>query len=183
MDDSVLIAAAQRGDDKALAQLLHRHYPFVYKYLLKITLSPDLAEEIAQETMLRCIEKIGTYRDKSKFTSWLATIAGRLYADHLRKERRERRWLLRQSAERDAELRAERQAEWRSKLSGSPWKETLRALARLAPEARIAVVMKYYYGYSIAEIAEMTGVPEGTAKSRIHHAIRKLREELSEDER
>lgn len=172
MDELELIAAAKRGDDRALAMLLHKHYEFVAKYLMKITLSPPLAEELAQETMLRCIEKLDTYRDKSKFSSWLITIAGRLYIDHLRKAKREKRWLERQGAE--------RRIEWQAKLAGDSWTETLQALGRLPPEMRIAVVMKHYYGYAVAEIAEMTSVPEGTVKSRIHHGIRKLREELKD---
>lgn len=56
-----MISQAQRGDAAALAVLLREHYPFLYKYLIKATLDPLLAEEIAQDTMVRCMEKIGTY--------------------------------------------------------------------------------------------------------------------------
>lgn len=175
MDEFDLIAKAKKGDDRALASLLQQHYPFVKKYMIKITLDPALAEELTQETMLRGIERLQTYRDKSKFSSWLVTIANRLYIDHFRKMRRDRRLL-------ETE-RAMRRIEWHVRRGGEAGPEMLQALGRLPPEQRAAVVMKHYYGYTLKEIAAMTEVPEGTVKSRIHHAIAALRREWTTDER
>ncbi len=174
MDELELTSLARGGDARALAMLLQRHYDFVRKYLLKITLSPHLAEELTQETMLRCIEKIHTYQDKSKFSSWMMTIATRLYIDQLRRGRREQQWM--------ASHRWEQQWHWQVKQSDHALPELLQALGMLPPEQRAAVVMKHYYGYEIQEIAKMMDVPEGTVKSRIHHGLHKLRKELSEDE-
>jgi RNA polymerase sigma-70 factor (ECF subfamily) len=82
------------------------------------------------------------------------------------------------------EQRTQRHIEWQGKVNGGgTWTETLQALGRLTPELRMAVVMKHYYGFSIKEIAEMTGVPEGTVKSRIYNGIQMLRKELKDDER
>lgn len=59
------------------------------KYLIKITLHPQLAEDIAQDTMVKCIEKISLYNGSSKFSSWLITIATNLFIDQTRKQKRE----------------------------------------------------------------------------------------------
>ena len=174
MDELSLITEAKKGDQRALAMLLQKHYAFVKNYLLKLTLSPSLAEDLTQETVLRCIRKLHLYQDKSKFSSWMITIAGRLYIDYTRKQKREKRWLEGEQARRHIRFQAER--------SGHSWPELLEALGGLSPDMRMAVVMKHYYGYTIEEIADIVGVPEGTVKSRIHHAVRRLREELTLDE-
>lgn len=174
MNEPDLIAKAKQGDDRALALLLQQHYPFVKKYMLKVTLDPALADELTQETMLRSIERLQTYRNRSKFSSWLITIANRLYIDHFRRMRREQRWL-------ETE-RAARRIEWHVRRGGGDGPELMQALGRLPPEQRVAVVMKHYYGYSLKEIAAMTEVPEGTVKSRIHLAIAALRKEWTADE-
>ncbi|MEI0737713.1 sigma-70 family RNA polymerase sigma factor [Paenibacillus sp. JTLBN-2024] len=62
------------------------------KYLVKMTMNPAMAEDLAQETMLRCIEKIHLYNGKSKFSSWLITLATRIYIDQMRRTRVEKHW-------------------------------------------------------------------------------------------
>lgn len=86
------IKLAQQGDASALALLLREHYSFLYKYLIKVTMDPLLAEELAQDTMVRCMEKIRSYDGSSSFSSWLITIATRLYIDRKRRWKREAEW-------------------------------------------------------------------------------------------
>jgi RNA polymerase sigma-70 factor (ECF subfamily) len=170
MEEQQWIRQAKRGDADALARLLHKHYPFLVKVMTKITLNPDLAEDLAQETMARCIEKIHLYRDQSKFSSWLVTIATRLYLDQCRQNKRKRRWL--QEEQYLAQWR------WQAEESREDWIDVLDALAQVNQEARLCVILKHYYGYSYDEIATMTGIPAGTVKSRVHHAIAQVRKEL-----
>lgn len=89
MEEKDLIISAKRGDQLAFAMLFKNNYPFLVKYLIKITMNPDAAEELAQETMAKCVEKIGLFNGKSKFSSWLITIATNLYIDQKRKSKRE----------------------------------------------------------------------------------------------
>ena len=74
MDDKDLIQQAKNGDTLALSKLLEQNYSFLVKYLMKITLHPQIAEDLTQETMMKSIEKIQLYNGKSKFSSWLITI-------------------------------------------------------------------------------------------------------------
>ncbi len=163
------IASAKRGDPEALSELLHTHYPFLLAYLKKITLDPHLAEDLAQDTFIRCIHKIRTYDERSKFSSWLITIGTRLYIDEWRKRKREHAW-------REQEQALQR-IRWQAMQRGEEWPDLLDALGRLSVEARSAIVLKHYYGFSLEEIASMTDVPVGTVKSRIHNGIQSLRKE------
>lgn len=173
MDERLLIDKAKRGDNDALSTLLRANYSFLYRYLLKITLNPHQAEDLAQETMVRCISRLGTYKaERSKFSSWLITIGSRLYIDELRKRRREVPDM--------PEEQGTRQLAWQVASHGDDWPDVLDALRRLSREMRTAVVLKHYYGYSQDEIATMTGVSVGTVKSRIHNGVRLLRKELRE---
>lgn len=166
-----LISKARRGDRAALSELLQTHYVFLVKYLIKITMQPQLAEDLAQETMLRCMEKIHLYNGQSKFSSWLITIATRQYIDSLRRKKREVLW---QEKERGL-----RKLRWQAACADSEWPEVLDALAELPESVRMPVVLKHYYGYAYEEIADMLGIPTGTVKSRIHNGLNTLRKELS----
>ncbi|MDF2722945.1 MAG: polymerase sigma factor SigY [Paenibacillus sp.] len=170
MDEREWIKRAQRGDSAALAQLLRQHYPFLLKYMTKITFQPVLAEDLTQEAMMRCIEKIRLYNFSSKFSSWLITIGTNLYIDHQRKQKRERDW-------QDQE-QAFRQIKWHAQQMGEEWSDMLDAFARMADEVRVPIILKHYYGYAYEEIAEMMNIAAGTVKSRIHNGIKSLRKEL-----
>ena len=66
-----LIKSAKEGDHLAFACIFKENYPFLVKYLIKITMNPDIAEELAQDTMAKCIQKIHLYNGQSKFSTWL----------------------------------------------------------------------------------------------------------------
>lgn len=169
-----LIERAVKGDSEALSILLKKHYTFLFKYLIKVTMNPALAEDLTQETMIRCIERIGTYNGKSRFSSWLITIGTNLYIDELRRKKRERRlW---------EQQRGLRQIHWQAARLDEDWPPVLDALGQLPSAIRVSVILKHYYGYSYPEIAQMTSVPEGTVKSRVHHGLKRLREELTADD-
>ncbi|WP_254776959.1 RNA polymerase sigma factor SigY [Paenibacillus sp. yr247] len=169
MEEHELIRQAMRGDNTALSQLLQQHYDFVYKYLLKITLNPSISEDITQETVIRCIEKIKLYNGKSKFSSWLMTIATHLLIDQGRRRKREKLW---QEQEQISRLK------WQTGSQNEVWPDVLNSLAKLPQESRIPVILKHYYGYTYEEIGQMLSIAEGTVKSRVHHALKQLRKEL-----
>ncbi|QWU15482.1 RNA polymerase sigma-70 factor, ECF subfamily [Paenibacillus sophorae] len=173
-EESQIIRKAQRGDRLALAQLLQHHYAFIYKYLLKLTMDPALAEDVTQDTIVRCMEKIALYNGSSSFSSWMITIATRLYIDRMRRRNREEEWIRREQG-----IRSIR---WRFEAQGEEWSDVLDALSRVPLPQRIALLLKHYYGYSYGEIGRILGIPEGTAKSRAAYGLRQLREELKEDD-
>lgn len=172
MDETKLIALAQQGDRGALAKLLQQHYSFLAKYLLKITLNPHLAEDLTQETMLRAIEKIRLYNGSSAFSSWLMTIATRLYIDGMRRKKRERAW------QQEAQAQALRKLKWQADWKGQAWPEVLDVLAGLPEEVRVPIILRHYYHYTYREIGKMLDLREGTVKSRIYNGLNMIRKEL-----
>ncbi|WP_409342491.1 RNA polymerase sigma factor SigY [Paenibacillus sp. MBLB4367] len=169
-EEQALIRQAQKGDHQALAALLHKHYSFLVHVLIKITLQPHLAEDLAQDTMLKCMEKIKLYNGQSKFSTWLVTIATRLYIDSLRRKKREQALL--------AEEHSLRKLKWQAHGRGDEWPEVLDALGELPNDFRMPIILKHYYGYTYDEIGAMLDIPSGTVKSRIHSGIQTLRKEL-----
>ncbi|QHT62903.1 RNA polymerase sigma factor SigY [Paenibacillus lycopersici] len=173
-EDEHLIARAVRGDDEALASLLRSHYGMLYKYMLKITMNKAMAEDLVQDTMLRAIERIGSFQRKSKFSTWLIAIATRRYIDEMRKEKRLRRWQTEQQALQGIRFQAA--------LRQQDWPDALDALGGLSYDMRVPILLKHYYGYGYEEIAAWMDIPVGTVKSRLHNGLIKLKKELQNDE-
>lgn len=174
LDEKVLIEKAIQGDGQSLATLLRSNYSFLYKYVVKLTLQPILAEDITQETMLTCIEKIHLFQGKSKFSSWMLSIATNLYTDMLRKGKREQNW-----KKGEQSLHAVR---WENRNTDFYWSEKLESITTLSYEIRVPILLRHYYGYTYEEISEIVHIPIGTVKSRIHNGLTKLRKEWMADE-
>ncbi|MCX7746767.1 MAG: RNA polymerase sigma factor SigY [Clostridia bacterium] len=174
MEDQ-LVVKAKKGDQEALAELLYNNYEMVYRYLIKFTLNVNLAEDLVQEAMMKAIEKIELFDDqKSKFSTWLVTIAQNTYIDSLRRKKNEQK-----AALGDVVLRG-----FQKEFQGydDAWNRVLDALADLSEEIRLPIILKHYYGYSLEEIAKTMKIPLGTVKSRIHNGLKALKKELDENE-
>nr|WP_263328446.1 RNA polymerase sigma factor SigY [Neobacillus sp. Marseille-Q6967] len=169
-----LIKSAKEGDHLSFAMLFKENYPFLVKYLMKITMNPDIAEELAQETMAKCVQKIQLYNGQSKFSTWLISIATNTYIDQCRKQKREKSW--------KGQEEAFRKLKWHFDSRNEEWNDALEALGRLKEDVRVPIVLKHYYGYSYDEIGEWMRVSPGTVKSRIHNGIKTVRRELKLDE-
>jgi len=77
---------------------------------------------------------------------------------------------------------AVRQLRYQMESSNMEWSAVLELLSELSYEQRTPIVLKYYYGYQVNEIAEMLNVQAGTIKSRMHYGLEKLRKEWKQDE-
>jgi RNA polymerase sigma-70 factor, ECF subfamily len=173
MTEKDWIQKAKTGDHAAFAFLFKEYYPFLVKYLIKVTMNRDVAEELAQDTFAKCVEKIHQYNGKAKFSTWLITIATNRIIDLQRKKKKE---TLFQKEEINT-----RKLQWQVESRNEEWNDVLAALAKLADEVRLPIVLKHYYGYSYEEIATIVKLPEGTVKSRVYYGIQELRKELKID--
>ena len=173
MDERELVRAAKKGDDQALGELFQQSYPFLLKYLMKLTFSVDQAEELAQETFAKAIGKLPDFRGTSKFSTWLISIGTRLYIDLKRRQKREAEWFKQQSV---------RNLKWNVQSTNEVWDDVMEVLGMLPDELRIPVILKHYYGFSYTEIGKIMGMPEGTAKSRVHKGIDTIRKGMIEVE-
>ncbi|KIL53206.1 sigma-70 family RNA polymerase sigma factor [Jeotgalibacillus campisalis] len=165
-----LIQQAIAGNDESLAMLLHEHYQFLFLYLLKLTLYPSEAEELTQDTIVRCIERFHQYNPKkAAFTTWMIQIGTNLWLDKKRRKKREKQYMNKQ------------QLSWKiGQREDEQWLIITEALKTLKDTYRIPVILKHYYGYSYEEISLICRVPIGTVKSRLNSGLKKLREELGD---
>ncbi|MCQ6266909.1 RNA polymerase sigma factor SigY [Fictibacillus sp. WQ 8-8] len=174
MEEKDLVKKAKKGDQHSLSLLLQQNYSILFHYVLKITMNRSTAEDLVQETMLKCIQKIGLYEGKSKFSSWLISIASHLYIDQFRRKKTEQKY--------QEHEQASRNLKWKAAFINEEWNEVLDAVSLLNEETRTPLILKHYYGYTYDEIGNMLNIPAGTVKSRVHTGLRFIRKELAESE-
>jgi RNA polymerase sigma-70 factor (ECF subfamily) len=172
--DDVLLRQIRRGDEAALATLYDRYAGFVFAVALRIVGDRDLAEEILQDTFLRCWHGIETYQpERGRVAGWLAGIARHRAIDLLRGRQHQARL---------------RERDTLSEAAQRPAPETtdlmlLReavnaALAELTTGERHVLELAYYGGLTQTEIARQVGQPLGTVKTRTRAALDRLRTTL-----
>jgi RNA polymerase sigma factor (sigma-70 family) len=138
-----------------------------------------MAEDLMQETFLRMVRKIGEYEHRGKFEAWIFRIAANLARDHARRARR-RGQLATLDADGDdvraAEPADRQQQEPGRRLMQQEASERLDAcLQRLTDAEREIILLRHFSGLSFREIADLLGVPLGTALARAHRALARLR--------
>lgn len=170
MDEKALIKASQKGDKQAFEDLIRLFYPYVSKFLMKMTRDGPLSEDLTQETFLKMIRNIDRYDPggSAEFGTWLITIAKNCYVDHMRRNR-----IIPMDIE---ELQLEDSHSLSvDVLRKMEYEDVLRAIEALPEEQGIAIRLKYEQDMTLAEIAEHFGVAQKTIKSRIHDGTVKLR--------
>ena len=174
--EELLVKKIQAGDEEALAELLHIHYAFLYRYVLKMTMDAVVAEEIVQDTMLKAYLHMKQFNGKGRFTTWLMTIATRTYVDSLRKKKRDS-WLFRKAADEHNQL-----LKWQIESKNQEFDEVMEVIQKLDAIYRIPLLLKHYYGFSYLEIGQMMMIKEGTVKSRVHKSLNMVRKEINKYE-
>ena len=169
-----LVEAAARGDHEAFEVLATSAGDRLYAVARLILRSTDLAEDAVQEALVRAWQQLPSLRDPDKFDAWLYRLVVNACADQ---GRQLKRW--------SQQLRPLPLAASTNDETGSvaDREQLERGFGRLKPEQRAVVVLHYYSGFSTAEIARMLGIPEGTARSRLHYATEAMRAALQADAR
>lgn len=165
--DAQLLIRIADEDRGAFRLLFERHGDRVYRFALSLTRSPDLAEEVLQETMMAVWKGAKRFKGRSKVTTWLLGIAKNQAYNLLRMEERGKR--LPDATDHVPDPAGEAQMSVRVE----------RALDTLPEAQREVLHLVFYENLTVRETAELLGVPEGTVKSRMHHARRKLAKELT----
>lgn len=186
MDD--LLRRAGRHDPEALSRLVELYSPRVFGLLHRLTADRDAAEDLLQETFLRVVRTIGRYEHVGKFEPWLFRIAANLARDRGR-QRGRRAAPQALDAAACAGGRAATAPDTaggedpRQRLVRDEARERLAAgLERLSDVEREIVLLRYFSELPFREIAELLGIPLGTALARAHRALKHLRTALAEDE-
>jgi RNA polymerase sigma-70 factor (ECF subfamily) len=159
--DADLVAATHGGERGAYAALIHRHTGRVFAVCLGILGNVPEAEDIAQETFMRGLTEIKKLREGDRFAQWITQIARNLCRDDL-KTRRRRRELLKENP---VEFRRE----------SEDFSDLYRAMEQLPEKDRMSIALYYLDGHTISSVAEVLGVNEGAAYTRLSRARRVLR--------
>ena len=172
-DEQALITGVLAGDRLAARALYDLHVQRVYRVVFRLVGDPEQAEECTQDTFVKAFAQLDRFRGESSLSTWLHAIAVSMGLSALR--RRKRRF------QREADLEEASQLSAGEPGSSEPdLKERLRqAIDGLPEKLRVTVVLHDIEGFTHAEIARMTGVPEGTCKTRLMGGRAKLREALA----
>lgn len=176
-----LIEKAARGDKAAAERLIKGHQASLYAYLLRLSGRPEMAEDIAQDAFVRVLMHLDRFDPRYRFSTWLFTIAKRLYVNANQKLQPRYdsevvgAWKGADNLPQTAAMSTESKAGARDALQG--------ALDELNEEQREIVLLFHQQGWSIAMIAQHKCMPEGTIKSHLHRARQKMRRVIDLSER
>lgn len=185
--DQEIVALARGGEETAYRELVRRYERPLFSLLYRMVRDRELAEDLAQETFVKALNAIESYRPEFKFSSWIFKIANNAAIDHLR--RRELDTLsLEGSPHAETPEAVEATALQIGDRQESPLDEVEArelggeieaAIAKLRPEYRSCILLRHVEGRAYEEIAEILGLPLGTVKTYIHRARNELRRELA----
>jgi RNA polymerase sigma factor (sigma-70 family) len=177
LEDGALLARVSEGDEAAIEQLYQRYGGACYALARRILDDAQLAEDVVQQVFLALWKGKGYDSARGAVSTWLLSITHHKSIDTLRREGNRRRRLASEHAllELAASGPGPEDAAWAQMRA----ERTREALRELPPEQREVLLLAYYGGYTQREIADLTGLPLGTVKSRTLAAMRRLREHLS----
>ncbi len=166
----LLVTLVQGGDRRAAERLVACWQPRLIRTACRQLRNPEQAGDAVQETWRAVFEGLARLSDPARFPGWVFGILHRKCVDRIRDESRRRNT----AAESNPSL----------SMTVSGGEDSLaiaQAIDALSPDHRIAALLFFGEGLTLSEIAAATGVPTGTAKSRIFHARRRLQAALSGD--
>ena len=165
------------SQDASLAQEFERRLAdcptLAYRVALGVLRNTAEAEDVAQEAMLRAYRNFHRLRDRERFRSWLVRTTWRLALDRIRAASRRQRRELAAFADNQREDAVENTV-----LVRDFEHHVANALGELPEKLRLVMTLAAIQGYNTGEVAKLTGLPEGTVKSRLFLARKKLVESL-----
>lgn len=179
-DEAEILSSAIGGRASALAALVERYQGLVFRFLLSKTGDSDLASDLTQETFLKALRGLKSYRGQGAFRVWLLGIARNEFLSDLRRRSRRREDRL------DGSVTALRMVDPTPLVEqqfavDEAAERVSRLIAQLPEKQRTSVWLRLYDGLSFREIGEATGSSEGAARVNYFHAVRKLREWMDHD--
>ncbi len=187
LTDQEVVLLARGGREAAYRELVRRYERPVFALLYRMVRDRELAEDLAQETFIKALNAIESYRPEFKFSSWIFKIANNAAIDHLRRRELDTLSLdgsphaetpeamqataLQIGARQESPLDAVEARELGGAIEA--------AIGRLRPEYRSCILLRHVEGRAYEEIAEILNLPLGTVKTYIHRARNELRLSLA----
>jgi RNA polymerase sigma-70 factor (ECF subfamily) len=183
LTDQEVVLLARSGREPAYRELVRRYERPIFALLYRMVRDRELAEDLAQETFVKALNAIESYRPEFKFSSWIFKIANNAAIDHLRRRELDTLSLdgsphaetpeamqataLQIGARQESPLDAVEARELGGAIEA--------AIGSLRPEYRSCILLRHVEGRAYEEIAEILDLPLGTVKTYIHRARNELR--------
>lgn len=173
MNEVKLILECQKGEKRAFNELITIYYPYVLKFLIKLTENKEISQDLVQETFLKMIVNIDKFdvKGKAMFSTYLMKIAKNCYLDYLKKNKKI-------SSEIDIETISDSSFIENEITDENELNNILSEIDTLPFEQAQAIKLKYLEEYSLKEIARKMGTEEKTIKSRIYEGKKKLKNKI-----
>jgi RNA polymerase sigma-70 factor, ECF subfamily len=180
--DPMTIATADERATQEFSSIVQSHRPQIFRFLLASTRDIDLAETLTQECFLKAHRNWSSFRGESSAMTWLMRIAINLQKDHWR-NRRVQFW--RQTHTNSVDL--DEASEWLPSHESSQEQRLLarervgqvwRAVEGLSERQRTVFLLRYVEELELSDIAQTTGLSEGTVKAHLSRALARVRTEL-----
>lgn len=164
-------------------ELYAEHKAAVYSYTCYLTRNKTEAEDLFQETWLRVVKHLHRIKETEKTRAWLFTIAANLYKDLLRKKKIRISFWQKNNHSSSLDYRHFGAGKTDDPVEKTELKEAgkkiMQGLEKIPEKLRRVFVLREIEGFSYVEISNILKLPEGTVKSRLHRAIKRLQQELA----
>lgn len=175
MDDTELVKRAQRGNKQAVGKLYDRHQPHIYRFVWSRVQHQQTAEDMTGEIFIRMVKNLPHYQDGgTPFRAWLYRIARNLLTDYFRQSARQ---ISLDEVENLMESTESLDTVVQHKITVS---SVTKALAKIDPEQREVVVMRFLVGLPIKEVAISLNKTVPAVKSLQHRGLQALRATLQQ---
>lgn len=171
----------RNGDFDALAGLMQRYQHRLYRYLLRIVCDSGAAEDLFQQTWLRVLQRIQKYDPQRSFEGWLFSVAHNIAIDYVRRRRPQSLEALTASGAMQSDLaRSADTGALDQLLSRERADRMLELVASLPVLFREIITLRFEEEMKLEEIAATLALPIGTVKTRLHRAMKALRQLFAE---
>jgi RNA polymerase sigma-70 factor (ECF subfamily) len=172
-----LLSLCQQGDTQAIERLVNEYQPSIYRLAYSILEDSPEAEEAAQDVFVAALKALGSYRGEASLTTWLYAITVNICRDRLHARRTRER--LAQALQALAHMGKRQHASAEDETIRSEGEAAVRqAVNALGEKQRLPIILRYYHGCSVEEIAQILKINAGTVCSRLSTARDQLRVRL-----
>jgi len=174
-----LVRQAQAGDQQALNEVLRRSYEQIHRWAISLTGDPDDADDVTQDVLILLHRRIGQYRERSQFTTWLYRVTRNAAGDHFRRSSRRERAVKRSTEEvGDASYQKGTQLD---ELHASDVADLVRTLfADLPDRQREVFDLVDLQDWRPAEVSQALDMKPVTVRAHLHRARRTIRKRILE---
>jgi RNA polymerase sigma-70 factor, ECF subfamily len=186
LTDRAAVSEVLAGKHESFRVLVDRHGRKVFGLAYRMTGNEHDADEVVQETFLRCYKRLDSFESRSSFSTWLYRIASNCALDLLAKRKQDKTHIVESDAHEDDLNPEERTLDYASPqpgpermlLSAELRQRVGDAMQRLTAVERTAFVLRHFEGRSISEIGDVLKVKDEAVKNTVFRAVKKMRTEL-----